>query len=149
MYCDGDRILHWSENNYEELRNCVNNIPTSDFTIFGRTNGAWSTHPESQRVTEGVINKRFGERVNRQWDVTAAARGMSKKVAQTIVECSNDDTFGVDVSWPILVSEDSHNYFMSYVKVDGLSFEGKNKDGDIDEWIHRAKVMQVELESFK
>jgi hypothetical protein len=149
FYCDGDRAVHWANNYPDELKSVVNNIHVSDFTVYGRTNRAWISHPESQKSTESIIDKQFANLTGLEWDVLAAARGISKNAAQFIVDCSEDDTFGVDVSWPILIQENSDRFSMSYVRVDGLSFEGENNDESINEWIHRAKIVQVELESMR
>ena len=119
MYCDGDRILHWCENNPKELRNCMDSLYVSDFTIFGRTNRAWLSHPDTQHKTESIINDLFNAKTGLNYDLLAAARGMSHKAARMIVNGSKYDTFGVDVSWPMMILESDLS--ISYVRVDGLS----------------------------
>ena len=148
MYCDGDRVLYWSENYPDELRNCVNNIHVSDFTIFGRTNRAWVSHLQTQHRKESIINELFKMKTGYNYDLLAAARGMSSKAAKLIVENSDDDTFGVDVSWPLMMMNDD-NMSVSFVRTDGLSFETGDVEQSIDEWIHRIRVVLTELESMK
>lgn len=147
LYCDGDRAVYWANNYPDELKNCVNNIHLSDFTVYGRTNRAWLSHPDAQKTTESIIDKMFAVKTGLEWDVLAAARGISSKAAKFIVENSKDNTFGVDVSWPIMTQQNSDIFSMSYVRVDGLGFEGINRDDEIEEWIHRSKIVQVELEA--
>lgn len=148
MYCDWDRILYWSENHFDELKSCVRNVKTSDFTIFGRTNRAWISHPATQHRTESIINDLFAMKTDLHYDLLAACRGISYKAAKVITNHSTDDTFGVDVSWPLLILANS-GLSLSYVRVDGLSFETGEVEQDIDEWIHRIKVVLTELESIK
>ncbi|MEM7132659.1 MAG: hypothetical protein AAF702_40530 [Chloroflexota bacterium] len=164
MYCDGDRFLHWLEHYPDELAAVIKRIPEHDFTVLGRTERAFQTHPDVQYDTERIINKVFGRISGHAWDVTAAARGMSRAAAKLLVDESEDDTFGNDASWPLLIQQ-AGNFTMTEIKTEGLEFETAEKfadasamaggavqwkarlDNDPRHWIHRLNIARVEVES--
>ena len=60
LYCDGDRIVHWAAHYPDELCAAAERIHEYDFTVLGRTERAFQSHPGVQRDTEGIINTVFG-----------------------------------------------------------------------------------------
>ncbi len=164
LYCDGDRVLHWAKHYPDELAAVVARVPDYDFTIFGRTPRAFESHPRIQTETERIINEVYARISGHEWDITAAARGLSCNAAQAIVDGSQDDTFGVDASWPLLIQQ-TGGFTMTEVKTAGLEFETAGKlqqtvaaaggedvwkaqvDNDPQRWIRRLALAQIEVES--
>jgi hypothetical protein len=56
IYCDLDRALHWMRTYPEELRKIAETTPENDLVLIGRTKRAFETHPETQKLTEGIGN---------------------------------------------------------------------------------------------
>lgn len=164
LYCDGDRILHWLENYPDELKDVVAQIPSHDFTVLARTERAFRSHPDVQYETESIVNGIFARVSGYDWDVTAAARGLSRAAAQLIVEQSRDDTFGNDASWPLLIQQ-AGGFTLAEIKAEGLEYETAEKfaersaqaggeaawkaqiDNDLRHWIHRLNLARIEAES--
>lgn len=122
LYCDGDRALHWAEHYPQELAAIAEQIQAYDFTVLGRTPRAFASHPRNQRDTEAIINHLFQVTSSHAWDVTAAARGLSRRAAEFIVAESRDDEISTDVSWPLLIQQRG-GFTQSYVETEGLEFE--------------------------
>src|SRR5690349_10989759 len=55
MLCDFDRVIHWAEFYPDELAAVVARLPEHDFTVLGRTERAFASHPRVQRDTESII----------------------------------------------------------------------------------------------
>jgi hypothetical protein len=161
--CDLDRALHWMETYPEELRDVVRRIPDADFTVLGRTERAYATHPRVQRDTEALINHAFGLVWGEPWDVGAASRGLSRRAAG-IVAASGDDTIGNDCSWPLCLLR-VHGARIAYRATEGLEFETPDRypaeiaavggrdawiarlDSDPRQWAHRIELARFEVES--
>jgi len=164
MYCDGDRVLHWAEHYPDELATVVARMSTHDFTVLGRTPRAFSSHPRIQSETEAIINRVYAESSGRAWDITAAARGMSRAAAQAIIDDCPDDSIGVDASWPLFLQQRG-DYTMTALETEGLEFEtatqhpsavaeagGESQwkatlDANPNHWIFRLNVARVEVEA--
>ena len=54
IYCDLDRALHWMRTYPKELRKIAETPPENDLVLIGRTKRAFETHPETQKLTEGI-----------------------------------------------------------------------------------------------
>lgn len=122
MYCDGDRILHWLDHYPAELATILTTLTAYDFTIMGRTPRAFASHPRVQTATEAIINQLYTALSGRDWDITAAGRGMSRAAAQALVDGCHDDTIGVDATWPLFIQAHG-GLTMGYVATEGLEFE--------------------------
>lgn len=164
LYCDCDRILHWLDRYPEELATLLPRLAEVDFTILGRTQRAFASHPRIQTQTEQIINELYVTRSGRAWDVTAAARGMSRAAAQALVEHSTDDTLGVDATWPLLIQH-LGIFTMTEIKTEGLEFETADQypdevaaagsvdawkaqlDADPRRWAFRLNVARTEVEA--
>ncbi|NDJ78588.1 MAG: hypothetical protein GYB65_20250, partial [Chloroflexi bacterium] len=103
LYCDSDRALHWAEHYPDELAEVATQIRAYDFTVIGRTERAFTSHPRIQRDTEAIINHVYGLLSGTTWDITAATRGLSRPAAEAILAQHTDDTFGVDATWPLFI----------------------------------------------
>src|SRR5690242_18458836 len=54
LFCDFDRALHWAEYHPNELEQVVARIQEHHFTVLGRTEQAFASHPRVQRDTEAI-----------------------------------------------------------------------------------------------
>lgn len=164
LYCDFDRILHWIEAYPEELAGIVSQISAYDFTVLGRTERAFASHPKVQRDTEAIINYVYATVSGNDWDVTAAARGLSRSCAQAIVEGCTEETLGTDVAWPLYV-QNTRSFTLGSIATDRLEFETQDRhpteiaaagdttkwlaqlDADPRRWLQRVKLAATEIEA--
>jgi hypothetical protein len=162
LYCDGDRLLHWLAHYPAELEGTLRRIPEHDFTILGRTERAFESHPQTQRVTEQIINDLYAAISGHQWDITAGARGLSRAAAEAIVAGCHEDSHGVDAAWPLFVQQ-AGGFTLSEIKTEGLEFETATQyrqevvaaggdaawqrllDGDARRWAFRLAVARMEV----
>jgi len=141
LFCDLDRALHWAERHPKELERAARHIGRYDFTVLGRTPRAFGSHPRAQRDTEAIVNHVFAQVSGLAWDVTAAARGVSRRAAQAILAGCPDETIGTDVSWPLFVQR-AGGLTLGYLATEGLEFETPDRFGDeiaaaggLDAWL--------------
>jgi len=165
LYCDGDRMLHWVEQYEAELTAVARRLSApqsaADFTVLGRTPRAFATHPHSQQDTEALVNQLYQRLSGREWDMLAAARGLSRRAAEFIVAHSQDDEISTDVSWPLLLARHHPAWTQSYVATEGMEFETiaqvlpevtqaggvaawlNTLDADPQEWVKRLDLARV------
>jgi len=154
LYSDFDRLLHWAEFHPQELVGCLPRLIEKDFTILGRTDRAFASHPHVQKDTEVIVNQVFGMVMGHHWDVMAGARGISRMAAQTILKGCHDDEISVDVTWPLFLKSVG-GFSIGYIATEGMEFETQDRypeevaaaggyhawnqqmDSDIDTWLHR------------
>ena len=122
MYCDTDRVLHWAMRYPDELREVVSQLGRYDFTVLGRTSRAYDSHPRVQRDTEAIVNHVYATISGNRWDVTAAARGCTRRAAERLVAGATDDTVGVDGTWPLWAQREG-DLDVGYRETEGLEFE--------------------------
>lgn len=164
LYCDGDRALHWAEHYPQELHLAGTRIGEHDFTVLGRTRRAFQSHPRCQRDTEAPVNYLFGRVSGQEWDVTAGARGLSRRAAEAILAGCPDEELSTDVSWPLFLLR-CGGFSLGYFEAEGLEFETADRHGDevaragshekwLDQldadprrWLHRVEVARLEIEA--
>lgn len=120
LYLDLDHALRWVENDADELDAAVQRIQRSDCTVIGRGPQSMATLPRRLAMTEGVVNEIFRLVSGRSWDVMMAARGLSRRAAEAIVEGCNVDTIGNDCAWPLFCQ--SRGFTLTYLEADGLTY---------------------------
>ncbi len=166
MYCDCDRVLHWAEYHRAELARIAEEIVQHDFTVLGRTSRAYGTHPRVQRDTEAIINHVFALCSGTRWDVSAAARGLSRRAADSVVRGCPDDNISTDVSWTLFLQW-AGGFSMGYIETEGLEFETADRygdeiakagglaawiaqlDADPQQWAQRLDLARVEVEAMR
>ncbi|HJZ46467.1 MAG TPA: hypothetical protein VKE41_04850 [Roseiflexaceae bacterium] len=143
LFCDFDRALHWAECYPEELADVVAQISAHDFTVLGRTERAFVSHPRIQRDTEAIVNTVYATVSGWAWDVTAAARGISRRAAAAILEGCGEESIGTDVAWPLFLQRQG-GFTLGYRAIEGLEFETADRYGDqiaaaggLDAWMRR------------
>jgi hypothetical protein len=164
LFCDFDRALHWAEYYPDELAQVATRLVEHDFTILGRTGQAFATHPRIQRDTESVINHVYATVSGHTWDVTAAARGLSRRAAAAILAGCPDESIGTDVSWPLFIQR-AGGLSLGYIATEGLEFETADRyadevasagglerwiaqlDADPRRWIERLELARIEVTS--
>lgn len=164
LFCDFDRALHWAEYQPDELAQVAARLAEHDFTVLGRTGRAFATHPRIQRDTEAVVNHVYASVSGHAWDVTAAARGLSRRAAAAILAGCPDESIGTDVSWPLFV-ERAGGLTLGYIVTEGLEFETADRyadqicaagglerwiaqlDADPRRWIERLEIARLEVAS--
>ncbi|HWE64494.1 MAG TPA: hypothetical protein VHB98_22495 [Chloroflexota bacterium] len=144
LYCDFDRALHWAEQYPDELARVLTRLADHDCTVLGRTPRAFAAHPRVQRDTEAIINQVFALVSDLAWsDVTGAARGLSPRAAQAILDGCPDQAISTDVSWPLFLQR-AGGFSLGYLATEGLEFETADRYGDevaaaggLERWIAR------------
>ena len=161
--CDFDRALHWAEFYDDELAQVVAQLPAHDFTVLGRSQRAFDSHPRVQRDTERIINDLFATAFGQPWDVTAASRGLTRAAAEWLAVHSDDDTIGNDCSWPLVLRRS--NLRLGFIATEGLEFETADRfddailaaggraqwiaqlDADPRAWVMRLELARIEADS--
>jgi hypothetical protein len=164
LFCDFDRMLHWSEFYPDELEAVLRRIPASDFTVLGRTPRAFQSHPRVQRDTEAIINQVFWTLSGTNWDTGAGARGMSRRAVAALLQGCDDQSVGVDVTWPLFLQQ-AGGFSLDYIATEGMEFETADRftdqvaelggleawirrlDDDPGEWVKRLELARVEVEA--
>jgi hypothetical protein len=129
LFCDFDRALHWAERYPAELADVAAHLRAHDFVVLGRSERAFATHPRAQRDTEAIINQVYATVAGRAWDVTAAARGLSRRAAAAILELCHEHSIGTDVAWPLFLQR-AGGYTLGYHATEGLEFETADRFAD-------------------
>jgi hypothetical protein len=163
LFCDFDRALHWAECYPAELAQVAAHAYRYDLTILGRTPRAFESHPRIQRDTEAIVNQVFATVSGRDWDVTAAARALTRHGAEAILQGCADETVGTDVAWPLFAAR--AGLTLGYIVTEGLEFETADRhadevaaagglarwiakiDADPRRWIERLEIAKIEVES--
>jgi hypothetical protein len=161
-YSDFDRALHWAEIYPEEMLRAGEYLRAYDFTIFGRTPRAFATHPRIQVDTEAIINRVFTAISGKPWDITAGARGISRRAAQSILVGCDDEFISTDATWPLHLMAQG-GFTFGYLETEGMEFETADRyptevaaaggeaqwmaqlDADPRQWLGRLDAARVEV----
>lgn len=154
LYLDLDHALRWLENDAEEMDAAVQRIRRSDCTVIGRGPRSMATLPRRLTKTEGVVNEIFRLVSGLSWDVMMAARGLSRRAAEAIVEDCDVDTIGNDCAWPLFCQ--SRGFTLDYLEANGLTYR-TNPDyaADVDDrhdedpmaWAMRVNLAAQQVEA--
>lgn len=160
--CDLDRILHWFWRYPAELRSVVEQIPSYDYLITGRTDRAFATHPRVQRDTEAIINHVFSTWFGETIDVTAGSFCLSQRGAEAVLRETRAVRYETDTEWPAIVRQAGLK--VGYLALEGLEFETpdyfadeiaaagsleawlEERSASLDAWIHRTRIVLDALE---
>ena len=127
--CDFDRLLHWEMAYPDELRSLLQEMPVNDFTVLGRNERAFLTHPACQVETEKLSNYIFELVTGKAWDVAGGSRGLSRRAANLLLNSSEEQHVGVDAEWPILLIANPE-ISVVYRSCEGLEFETPDRFPD-------------------
>ena len=164
LYCDFDRALHWAEFYPGELATIAAAIQGYEFCVLGRTRRAFQSHPRFQVETETIINHVFFLACGLEWDVTAGARGLSRRACETLAVVSRDEGLSTDISWPLELRR-LGSYSLGCLETEGLEYETADRyaqdvarmggidawrahlDADPVRWVHRVRLALEEVEA--
>lgn len=121
VYCDLDRALHWAQRYPDELAATRDRAGAFDFLVIGRTARAFATHPRVMTETESLANRVFALAHGREWDLCAAACGLSARAADVVLRESRVTGFGTEAEWPKLAL--GRGLKVGFVAVEGLEYE--------------------------
>ena len=162
LFCDFDRALHWAECYPDELARVASDLAARDLTVLGRTARAFGSHPRIQRDTEAIVNTVYASVSGHAWDVTAAARGLSRRGAAAILAGCHEQSVGTDLAWPLFLQRRA-GFTIGYCATEGLEFETADRyadqvaaaggivawmarlDADPQRWAERLDVARVEV----
>jgi hypothetical protein len=154
LYLDLDHALRWLENDAEEMDAAVQRIQRSDCTVIGRGPHSMATLPRRLAMTEGIVNEIFRLVSGLSWDVMMAARGLSRRAAEAIVEDCDVDTIGNDCAWPLFCQ--NRGFILDYLEANGLTYR-TNPDyaADVDDrhdedpvaWALRVRLAAQHVEA--
>ena len=145
LYCDFDRWLHWSGTFPQELVGVPARIalefPNAWYMCIGRTERAFASHPEVQRVAESATNRALEIASGRFLDATGGACWVSRQGAAVILRGSHEETKATDLEWPALILN-ADPLCLGGLLVDGLEFETAEfyeqearELGGVDAWV--------------
>ena len=156
LYLDPDHALRWLENDADELDAAVRRIRCSDLTVIGRGPRSMASLPRRLAMTEGVVNEIFRLVSGRPWDVMMAARGLSRRAAEAIVEGCEVDTIGNDCAWPLFCLR--RGLTLDYMETEGLTYLTNRdyaagvedgRDEDPLAWVLRVRLAAQHVEAMR
>lgn len=157
QYADMDRLIRWIETRADELRESIGAIEAADCLVFGRTEAAWSTHPQSLARTEAISNQVLSHLLGQPLDLSAGSRGFSRRAATFILDHTQPGrALGADAEWAVLLHRAGFEITVRWV--DGLDWETADRyrdqaadaatqrqaadryDATVDAWRERVRI---------
>jgi len=116
-YIDFDRLLFWLDNYPNELVRTLE--LAQNFTVIGRIDQAFRSHPDFQKITEYLCNHLYEQIYGLEYtDFLAGSRIIPRRCISRILERSKQTNLAaMDIEWPMIAGH------WDYVEVDGLSYE--------------------------
>ena len=126
-HCDADRLLHWFMHYPDELQQAIEQIPSCDYLIMGRTRRAFQTYPAVIRETDVLLNHVFALVYKKDVDIATGSRGISAQAGRWVLERTQSETSSsIDSEWPLLVCQ--HTRFTTgYIQVEGLEWAAPDR----------------------
>ncbi|WP_273716786.1 GNAT family N-acetyltransferase [Alkalihalobacillus pseudalcaliphilus] len=147
-YCDLDHLITWIQTNPKELLKVHSQLKKGDYTIIGRNEQAFATHPKEWQETEKITNLIFSIETGIEADVTAGSCSMSRRALMEVARTS--DAKMTDAEWPLIVRECFGIEAIQAIHVDGLQFLKINESlhsSVTDAWFSRIRLCYVISES--
>ncbi len=143
FYCDIDRIVHWANTHFDELKQLIEDVQNSEYqhVICGRTVRAYQSHHEALYVTEQIPNDIISNEIGEtsMQDYLAGAYIFSKKSADVIINLGELPEFEIFGSWPVSIA--NADIEITYKQCEGLEWETPDRYakevaevGGIDKW---------------
>lgn len=144
-YCDFDRILTWVKCYPKELREIVEDIPTYDYLILGRTEKAKNSHPIEWIETEKITNHIFSLELGKEVDITAGSCAFSHGSAKFINRYSK--AMMTDAEWAMITWRMAKKQ-LDFRAVEGLEYHedinGLNWNvSESDKWFNSLKLSLI------
>lgn len=144
-YVDCDRLIRWVELRPDELRDTVAAVQDADYTVIGRTQAAWDTHPRAMFETEAIINETFSQLLGKTMDFGAGSKGISRRAGEFLMQhIVADEAFAMDAAWAVLLHR--RGFEIAALEVDGLDWEtaDRNRDQAADRDTQRQLAADVD-----
>jgi hypothetical protein len=154
LYADIDHLLRWIENDAIELDLVLQRMRDWDCTVIGRGSRSFAALPRRLLQTETIVNHIYALITGRNWDLMMAARGLSRRAAQAIVDHCAVDTIGNDAAWPLFCEE--RGFSVGYVEAEGLTYQTNadyshdlkdSLDQDPRAWAQRVELAWQHVEA--
>lgn len=150
IYADPDHMLHWLNDEPDELATVLTAEPETGLLIVGRSPRAFAAVPERLQQTEAPINRAYELATGRRADLLSAVRRFSCAAARDIATKATVDSFANDVEWPLLAERLGHT--VGYMDADGLRYRtieqfsaaADGYDGDPLQWLRRIEMAAVQ-----
>lgn len=130
LYCDTDRILHWTRTYPNELKKIAKLATKSDYFIGMRGPREYQSHHDALYYTEqlpnAIISQAMGEK--KQRDYLSGCYGFSKKAATYIVKHMKAKDFAMFGEWPLIMKR--HGFTPTYQVCKGLEWETADQHMD-------------------
>ena len=144
-YCDFDRLLTWSKNHLDELKNIVSVMPNHDYLILGRTERAMNTHPMEWIETEKITNKICSLELGKEVDITAGSCSFSRECAKYINIFSKEKM--TDAEWAMIIHRIA-KLSVDYAQVEGLEYHEDTNGipriiSDSEKWLGRLQLSLI------
>ncbi|MDA1771968.1 hypothetical protein PDJ95_11275 [Bacillus cereus] len=144
-YCDFDRLLTWSKNHLDELKNMVSDMPNYDYLILGRTERAMNTHPLEWIETEKITNKICSLELGKEVDITAGSCSFSRECANNINNFSKEKM--TDAEWAMIIHRIA-KLNVEYAQVEGLEYHEDTNGitriiSDSEKWLGRLQLSLI------
>lgn len=146
-YADMDRLLRWVETQPAEWLQALEALQNADCIVFGRSQAAYQTHPQSLVQTEQISNQVTSYLLGREMDVSAGSKGFSRSAAQFIVENTLPlRAIGTDAEWLVLLQR--AGFHIQYMEVNGLDWESADryKEQAADEQAQRQAAIEYDAD---
>lgn len=156
FYADLDHVLRWIENRADEFDDVMDAIIGWDCAVVGRGALSMAALPHRLAMTEAIVNEIFGLITGHSWDLMMAARGLSHRAAELIVDKCDIDTVGNDVAWPLFCRQ--RGFSLGYVEADGLTYRTNAgythdiedaQDRDPRAWVTRMHLACQHVEAMR
>ncbi len=125
----------------DELKQITETPHENDFTLIGRTKRAFDTHPETQRLTEGIGNlvssKALG--FKNTLDVLGITWIMTPQLATMILKQKHVNEFGFYTQWPMKLWSSAKT--PHYIEREGLEWETPDR--------YQEEIKQQGLENWR
>ena len=129
-YVDFDRLLRWVETRPDEWWQTVRRVIQSDCLLIGRTEQAWTTHPQALRQTEAISNAVFSHLLGQALDLSAGSKGFSRAAVATLMANTEPGrALGTDSEWIVILHR--AGFAIDTVLVDGLDWETADRHQSI------------------
>jgi hypothetical protein len=126
QYADFDRLLRWAETRPEEWRRVAAEIERHDCLVIGRTQAAYSTHPQALIQTEAISNRVVSTLLGKPVDASAGSKGFSSRAAEFLLANTRPErALGTDAEWPVLLKR--AGFAVDTIEVDGLDWESADR----------------------
>jgi hypothetical protein len=164
QYVDFERLLRWASRLTDEWRATVDAVRRADCLVIGRTPAAYATHPQALVQTEAVSNHVFSHLLGQPLDLSAGAKGFSRRAAEMVLASSAPGrALGMDSAWVVLCHR--AGFCVESLLVDGLDWESADHhraetasrdeqrraaaqyDSDPANWARRVAVAQEIVEA--